>query len=234
MRFRCLIIFFIGVISIASSQMKVWVYTHGGNTRFYNPQTMGWEPIIEKQQVPVKTYVLTSEGVQFKVFKGADVAEGPSNGYFFLDDVFPRKKIQIVEELTIIESQQLRSTSKGDSLNQKNIYGLTYGLPSTKKISDPSSTIPHFKEWENAVNWFYEQKRYDAAVLSLKRLVVQFPSLYYNIKFTDLLMKLYEKLELYGFIYSETNWLIAIQKEGDSGVTLKKWNELAKQKLTNR
>jgi hypothetical protein len=221
-------------LSSAFAQTKLWVYVHGGDVMFYNPQTMNWEPVINKQQIPEKTYVLTGPGAYFKAFKETETVEAPANAYFFLDDIFPRNKVQVVEELTLIESQQLRSTIKGDSTKQKNVLGLTYGNPLPSKTPDPGVAIPHFKERENAVNRFYEQKRYDAAILSLKRMILQFPSLYYNIKYTDLLLKLYEKLELFGFIYSETNWLMQIQKDNDFNSSMKQWNDLAKQKLTKR
>jgi hypothetical protein len=178
--------------------------------------------------------VLTANCDQFKAFKETDVATAPANGYFFLDDIFQRNKLQIVEELTIIESQQLRSTIKGDSSQQKNVFGLTYGMPTTARTTDPQKSIPYFKERENAIYRFFDQRRYDASVLSLKRLIVQYPSLYYNMKLTELLLKLYEKLELYGFIYSETNWLLLVQKDGDFGSSLKSWNDFAKQKLIKR
>jgi hypothetical protein len=221
-------------MTLANAQLRVWVHVRGGNALFYNPETMNWEPIIEKQQIPAKTFVFTQDIVQFKAFKETNVVDAPSNGYFFLDDIFPRNKMQLVEELTLIEAQQLRSTIKGDSSQQKNVIGLTYGLPSNLKIPDPSQSIPNFKERENAIYWFYDQQRYDAAVLSLKRLIIQFPSLYYNLKFTELLLKLYDKLELYGFLYSETSWLMTIQKDGELGTSIKHWNDFAKQKLTNR
>jgi len=233
MKQTVMISFFITVLVLSTySQITVWVNLTKGDALFLNPQTMKWEPITGKQQLPAKTYVLTKGGAELKVFKETDVLIAPVQSHFFVSDVFPRDKMQIVEELTSIELQQLPSTIKSDSIEQKKVVGLTYGKPIQQAPSENS--IPYFNERMNAVEWFYNQQRYDAALLTLKRTMTLFPVLFLRPQMTDLLCSLYDKLELYGFLYEETNRLMVLQKEGGIGSTITLWNDIAKKKLTKR
>jgi hypothetical protein len=227
-----MIVQLIALTSFSFAQNDVWVNVEKGVALFLNPKSMEWEPIVGKQQLPMKTYVLTKDGTVFRIFKETEVLQAPASGYFFLTDIFLRDRMQVVEELTSIEAQQLPSSIKSDTTNEKRVVGLTYGIPANRTSSEPP--IPYFMERTNAIKWFYEQKRYDAALLSLKRTITQFPILCLNQQLTDLLCRLYDKMELYGFLYEETNRLMVVQKEGDFGPIIKQWNDLAKQKLTKR
>jgi hypothetical protein len=233
MKFMILyIVLVMSTVSFAIAQNDVWVNVEKGIALYLNPKTMGWEPIVGKQQVPTKTYAITKEGSVLRVFRETDIFPVPAQGYFFIGDIFLRDKMQVVEELTSIEAQQLPPSVKSDTTGEKQIVGLTYGLPTNQTSFDPP--IPYFGERTNAIKWFYEQKRYDAALLSLKRSMTQFPKLYLNYQLADLLCKLYDKLELYGFLYEETNKLSVLRKEGDFGSMIVQWNEIAKKKLTQR
>lgn len=226
------IIQLIAVISLAIAQNDVWVNVEKGVALFLNPKSMEWEPIVGKQQLPMKTYALTKDGTVLKIFKETEILQAPVYSYFYIADIFLRDKMQVVEELTSIEAQQLPPSIKSDTTDEKRVVGLTYGIPTSHPSSE--SPVPYFKERTNAVKWFYEQQRYDAALLSLKRTMTQFPILCLNLQLTDLLCRLYDKMELYGFLYEETNRLMVMQKEGDFGSMIMQWNDLAKKKLTKR
>jgi hypothetical protein len=193
---------------------------------------MAWEPIIGKEQLPAKTYVLTKDQAVLNVFKETDVLSAPARGYFFLSDIFLRDRMQVVEELTAIEAQQLPPSSRPDTADEKKVVGLTYGMMAGRTSSRPS--VPYLEERINAVESFQAQKRYDAALLSLKRTMALFPALYLHPRLANMLCRLYDRLELYGFLYEETNRLMVVQKEGDFGTMIIQWNELAKNKLTKR
>ncbi len=226
------VIFLTAVASFAYAQTEVWVNLTKGDALFLNPKTMEWEPITGKQQLPAKTFVLTKGEAELKVFNETDVLATPDQSYFFVADIFPRDKMQIVEELTSIELQQLPSNNKTDSTEQKKVVGLTYGKPLGGAASE--NAIPYFEERLNAVEWFYNQQRFDAALLTLKRTMTLFPVLFLRPQITGLLCSLYDKLELYGFLYEETNRLMVVQKEGELGSMVTTWNDLAKKKLTKR
>ncbi len=220
------------VASLGAGQNDIWVNIEKGSALFLNPKTMAWEPIVGKQQLPGKTFVLTKEQAILKVFKETDVLSAPARGYFFLTDIFLRDRMQVVEELTAIEAQQLPRSSKPDTMDEKKTVGLTYGVMPGRSSAKPS--IPYFQERINAVESFQAQKRYDAALLSLKRTMALFPALYLDSRLANVLCRLYDSLELYGFLYEETNRLMVVQKEGEFGTLIMQWNELAKKKLTKR
>jgi len=215
-----------------AAQNVIWVHVEAGTALFLNPKTMDWEPIVGKQQVPIKTYVMTKDETVLNIFKETDVLPAPANGFFFLGDLFFRDRMKVVEELTSIETQQLPSSMKSDTTEHKKIVGLTYGVLQSH-TSNPSS-IPYLKERCNTIDWFYTHSRFDAALLSLKRMMIQFPVLYLDPNLTEILCKLYDKLELYGFLYEETNRLMIVQKDGEFGTMITRWNDIAKKKITRR
>lgn len=231
-RILWLLLHLLTAVSLSVAQSDIWVNIEKGSALFLNPKLMTWEPIIGKQQLPAKTYVLTKDQAVLKVFKETDVLSSPARGYFFLSDIFLRDKMQVVEELTSIEAQQLPPSSRPDTMDEKKVVGLTYGMMAGRAASKFS--IPYLEERINAVESFQSQKRYDAALLSLKRTMALFPVMYLDSRFANLLCRLYDSLELYGFLYEETNRLMVVQKEGEFGTMIVQWNELAKNKLTKR
>jgi hypothetical protein len=231
-RVLCLVVQLLTGVSLSVGQSDIWVNNEKGSALFLNPKTMAWEPIVGKQQLPAKTYVLTKDQAVLKIFKETDVLSTPAGGYFFIADIFSRDRMQVVEELTAIEAQQLPPSSRPDTMDGKKVVGLTYGAMSTHASSRPS--IPYLEERINAVESFQAQKRYDAALLSLKRTMSLFPALYLESRYADLLCRLYDSLELYGFLYEETNRLMVVQRQGEFGTMIAQWNELAKKKLTKR
>jgi hypothetical protein len=231
-RITLLVVQLLAAVSLSLGQSDIWVNIEKGSALFLNPKTMMWEPIVGKQQLPAKTYVLTKDQAVLRVFKETDVLSAPAGGYFFLADIFLRDRMQVVEELTAIEAQQLPPSSRPDTADEKKVVGLTYGVMAGRASSRPS--IPYLEERIKAVESFQAQKRYDAALLSLKRTMALFPALYLHSRLASLLCRLYDSLELYGFLYEETNRLMVVQKEGDFGTMIIQWNELAKNKLTKR
>ncbi|NUM82406.1 hypothetical protein HUU42_16550 [bacterium] len=217
------------VSPLGAQQQSLWVKLERGESLYLDPLAMQWVPISAKQTLPSKTFVLTKERTELKLYKETDVYNTPDHGYFFLEDVVLKSKNDLVGALTQIEGEQLPSM-KVDSGGKQSV-GLTYGFPGAEKTS---VNIPFFEERLNAIRWFYNQKRYDAALLSLKRLLTRFPNQYYSASRLEMLFDLYEKAELYGFIFDETNRLMALQKNDEFGPVIVRWNEVAKKYLLKR
>lgn len=217
------------VCAATAQQQPLWVKLERGESLYLDPMTMLWVPISAKQALPSRTFVLTKEQTELKLYKETDVYSTPDDGYFFLEDVLPKSKNDLVGALTQIEGEQLPSM-KADSTG-KPVIGLTYGLPGSEKTSVP---IPYMEKRLNAIRWFYNQKRYDAALLCLKRLLSRFPNQYYSVARLEMLFDLYEKMELYGFLFDETNRLMGLQKNEEFGPVIVRWNETAKKYLLKR
>ncbi|MBX7150050.1 hypothetical protein K1X84_00320 [bacterium] len=224
-----LLVLHIAVCTIEAQQQSLWVKLERGESLFLDPSAMQWIPISAKQALPSKTFVLTKEQTKLKLYKETDVYDTPDRGYFFLEDVVPKNRSDLVGVLTQIEGEQLPSM-KVDSVS-KQAVGLTYGFPGSEKTS---VAIPYLDERLNAIRWFYNQKRYDAALLSLKRFLSRFPNQYYSSSRLEMLFDLYEKTELYGFLFDETNRLMALQKNEEFGPVIVRWNETAKKYLLKR
>ncbi len=191
---------------------------------------MKWEPLEGKQSLPLKTFILTSNNANIQIFKETEIYDTPGNGYFFISDILKRSTTELVEEITLMEAQQLRVLDKNDSI-KNNVIGLTYGQ-NPISVVDRSKYVPYYKERESAVKWFYNTKRFDAALLSLKRTVMQYPILYDDKDLIELLFKLYDINGLYGFLYNETTWLLKTSKNATPENELQKWNNIARKKLT--
>lgn len=213
-----------------SAQEKLWVKLEKGSALVLNPTTSEWIPLSSKDQIPAKTFLLTKANSKLSVFRETAVYETPSEGYFFAEDVFTKTRNELVSALVRIETSQLPAGAHPSP--EKPVLGLTYGKEKLKEGTQQE--IPFLKERQNAILWFSKQKKFDSALLSIKRLMVKYPELYKNQDQVNLLLSLYEKLELYGYLYDETSRLMT-QKTADSfDQMVIKWNEVAKKQLTGR
>ncbi|HMV27688.1 MAG TPA: hypothetical protein PKA26_12485, partial [bacterium] len=93
-------------------------------------------------------------------------------------------------------------------------------------------SVPYLSERMRAIRWFEEHQYAETALLSLKRLISKFPSLYFEPSNFDRLCSLYMKLGLYGFLFDETNRFMTLKRDDEFGQMVIRWNETAKKKLT--
>ena len=222
----------IAISGVAAAQTTVWVNLEKGDALFLNPSTMGWEPLTGKQRIPAKTYAITKHRSRLKVFVRTEVIDAPPASYFFVTDLFPRDRNQLVEELTSIELQQLPSSGRSDTTKPGRTVGLTYGNPDTR--GGPDENVAALDERLMAVGWLEDRASFGPALLCLKRTMTSFPVLYLQPALTERLCSLYDRLGLYGFLYEETRRLLETESEGKMVESLTDWNSLAKVKLTGR
>lgn len=227
------IVFFISLIvnsEQASAQEKLWIKLEKGSALVLNPTTSEWIPLSSKDQVPVKTFLLTKPDSKLIVFRETTVYETPADGYFFAEDLFSKTRNELVSALVRIETSQLPAGSPPSS--DKPVVGLTYGKE--KELETKNDEVPFLKERQNAIIWFSKQKKYDSALLSIKRLMVKYPKLYKNQDQVNVLLSLYEKLELYGYLYDESSRLMTQKTADEFDQMVIKWNDVAKKQLTGR
>jgi len=218
------------LLSAATAQEKLWVKVSKGTALVLVPTTNDWIPVSEKDQIPARTVILTKPDTRLSVFRETQVQEAPPDGYFFAEDLFPKTRNELVSALTRIETSQLPSGTQPEK--GKPVPGLIYGREKEELASGPD--IPWYRERLTAVSWFTKQKKYDSALLSLRRMLVKYPDLYQNQDLVSGLLDLYEKLELYGHLYDETTRLLAHKNAASYDQMVIRWNELAKKKLTGR
>jgi len=228
MIFRCAVIF--GIASSALAQNNVWLKLEKGDALVLLPKTAQWQPLITKNEIPRRTYLLTKEQSVVKIFVATEIYEVDENSYVFIEDVIAKSRGQLVAELTRIEAEQLPNPErKNESPNAQEV-GLTYGKPSQSSVGD--GNIPYRKERFTAINYFIKKDRPDAAVLTMKRMLTKYPSLYLDQLVVEQLFSLYERLELHGFLFDESNKLLSIIKNEEFSTVVMKWNKEAKKKLT--
>lgn len=216
---------FAGAFQLRGQEM-LWVVVNNGTALYLSPLEFEWIPIINKEKVPAKTFILTKDSTDCQVFKNTDAHELPPDAYFFLADIFPRDRNEIVSALTQIEAEQLPNPKKDQ--DEKRILGLIYGRQVS--AAQIESRVPFEKARQNAINWFVASENHSAALLSLKRMLCKFPNTYLNPEYTNLLLKLYDRLELYGFLIEESRFLLNIQ-EKEFHLMVKSWYEIAQKKL---
>lgn len=219
--------------ALVHAQTKVWVKLEAGDALYLNPYQQQWLPISAKEEVPAKTFLLTKSGAKATLFRGTEVYGAPESAYFFIEDMMPKSRVEVVAALTQIEAEQLPKPVR-ETRERKLPIGLTYGENAPDTASSNAAAIPYLDERENAIRYFLDAKRYDAALLSQKRLLTKFPSLYQDAEQAERLFMLYDKLELYGFLNDETRRLLAIKRSNEYDKMVEKWNNVAKAKLLNR
>lgn len=177
--------------------------------------------------------LLTQSGAKATLFKTTEAYAVPESAYFFIEDILPKSRVEVVAALTQIEAEQLPKPVR-ETRERKLPIGLTYGENAPDTVSANPNAIPYLSERENAIQYFLDNGRYDAALLSQKRLLTKFPVLYQDSKHAERLFVLYDKLELYGFLNDETRRLLAIKRTAEYDKMVEKWNNVAKAKLLNR
>jgi len=212
------------------AQDNVWLKLEKGDALVLLPKKAQWQPLIAKNEMPRRTYLLTKEQSVVKIFVATEIYEIEENSYVFVEDAIAKTRGQLVAELTRIEAEQLPNPDqKNESPNSPEV-GLTYGKPSQSSVGE--SKIPYRQERFNAINYFMKKNRSDAAVLTLKRMLTKYPSLYLDQTVVEQLFLLYERLELHGFLFDESNKLLSIIKNEEFSTVVMKWNKEAKKKLT--
>ena len=211
------------------SQTNVWIKVEKGTVLNLDPSQMQWVPVSEKQQLHVKSFLITKTNTQASIFKNTDVYELPQDAYFFVHDIFQKSRMEIVSSLTQIEAGQLPDNTNEPGEKTTKAFGLTYGRPQEQEPS--TDVVPNERERLNAVNWFYEHNQSHAALLSLKRMMTKFPLLYLKESYVERLLTLYKELLLYGFLLDESSRLLALKKSKTFNEMLSGWHQLAKKKL---
>jgi hypothetical protein len=211
------------------AQTNVWIKVDAGAALYLETAKMQWIPVSEKQELPAKSYLMTKPGARAQVFRDTDEYSLPADSYFFIEDVFSKSRVEIVGALTQIEAEQLPVNTVEPGNSQQKVVGLTYGKnPSEEKTADE---IPFGKARLNAINWFYENARQDAALLSLKRMMTKVPNLYLSEYYVERLLHLYHELQLFGFLLDESTRLLNVRKSEKFNQIVTNWNQIARQNL---
>lgn len=219
---------FILLTSPLMGQSEIWLKLEKGDAMYLDVTSMKWQPLGSKEKIAPRTYVLTKADATLKIYRETDVYDAPAGGYFYIEDMFVNNKRDLVSAITRIEAEQLPSQPVERTNDQK--FGLTYGRVNETRAENQS--VPYLTERMRAIYWFEEHQYAETALLSLKRLISKFPSLYFEPSNFDRLCSLYMKLGLYGFLFDETNRFMTLKRDDEFGQMVIRWNETAKKKLT--
>ena len=215
--------------SLAVGQTEGWIKVEAGTARYLDPYQATWAPVSDGQQVRLHAYLLTQAAARAFLFKETNAVELPPSAYFYLEDVLPKTRVEVVAALTRIEVSQLPVNTNEPGKGEPKTIGLTYGQP----VQDAQTTeaVPYEQERYQAVQWFYERGRLDAALLSLKRTMTKFPRLYTREAYVEQLFHLYSELALYGFLLDESKRLLKAGVSEQFDVMVHHWHGLAKDRL---
>lgn len=228
MTMKFLVVFLALLAPLAKSQEKIWAKLEKGNALYLEPHDQKWIPLSDKEQIPTRTFILIKEKSSVSFFKETEAYPLPEKTCCYIEDVLPKSRMEVVSALARIEVAELPSQPIKTEQNSRPI-GVAYGEANLTQNADV--TIPNFLERQAAVKFFIEQERYDAALLSQKRLMTKFPTTYQTPSQVEILFSLYDKLELYGFLSDETRRLSVIAKSNELNNIILKWSEAAKKKL---
>ena len=183
----------------------VWINVESGRALYLNPENFEWIPLAGQVKIPIKTYVLTHDSSTTVLYHQTDVYPLPPNSYTYLQDVLNIHRSDLVKKLTQIEAEQLPIPDNDDISSRR--LGVTYG----KNLGNSSGgnySIPYLTERLNAIHWYLKHDRVEVSLLLLKRVMTKYPVLYKEPDKFDLLCSLYDQLNLYGFLYNETQKVI--------------------------
>lgn len=214
------------------AQPEVWLKVDAGDVLYLDPDAAAWTPAAARQRVPAHAFLLTKPDARATLFRATESYDVPAGAYFFIGDVFPRSRVQLVDALTRIEASQLPGPAPDERTGERTL-GLTYGARPTPTSANNVS-VPHEAERRRAVAFFYEHGRYDAALLTLKRSMNKFPDLYADEDRVQLLMDLYARFRLYGFLLDECDRLMDAPHSEPFAQLLRDWHATAREALALR
>ena len=209
------------------AQEKVWIHVEQGIVLYLSPLNSDWEPVTGKDQIPERSYITTKSGVKAHIFKEASAYDVPENAYFFVDDLFERNRLEVIDALVRIEAEQLPVNP--DGADSTKTLGLIYGapIPQTSGIE----AIPFHEERLNAINWFLHHNQQSAALLSIKRTLTKYPRMYLDQNYIERLLSLYSRFELYGYLFEESNRLLMLRTTDTYKETVRAWHNFAQERL---
>lgn len=213
----------------AAAQPEVWLKVEVGNVLFLAPGDATWTPSEDRQRVPVQAFVLTKPETTAHLFAATESYELPAGSYFFVEDVIPKERIQIVDALSRIEAAQL-PRPKPEQPDRP--LGLTYGSPAATPAAELD--VPYAEERRRAIDFFYSRGRYDAALLMLKRALQKFPELYHDPNNVELLLALYAHFELFGFMLDECDRLRSTPEGEAVAELIYHWRDVARSGLSGQ
>ena len=185
--------FFIFCISLlpltAMAQTEVWIKVDSGAVLYLSPYDSEWIPVSEKQKIPSKTYLSTKAATRATLFRETAAYPLPADAYFYVEDAFEKSRVEIVAALTRIEAAQLPVNIQAPDDQRQKTLGLTYG--EKKPANESTGEVPHEAARHRAIRWFVEHEQPHAALLSLKRMLTKFPSLYAKQQYVDQLLFFY-------------------------------------------
>lgn len=215
--------------SLAMGQTNGWIKVEAGTALYLDPYQATWGPVSDGQQVLLHSYLLTQAEARAFLFKETKAVELPPSAYFYLEDVIPKTRVEVVAALTRIEVSQLPVNTNEPGERVPRAIGLTYGHP--VKEAQTMEAVPYEKQRYQAIQWFYERGRLDAALLALKRTMTKFPQLYAEEAYVEQLFHLYSQLALYGFLMDESKRLLKAGVSEQFDVMVHHWHGVAKDRL---
>ncbi|MCB0278882.1 MAG: hypothetical protein KDD94_05235 [Calditrichaeota bacterium] len=207
-------------------QEKIWIKVNSGSALYLNPYTAKWVPINGREEIPVNTYIIIKDNSDIELFRETEVISITEATYFFLADAFVNSKYDIMLRLARIEAEQFPLPEKN---NQKRQAGLIYGANAKTEIK--TNDIPNIAERKNAVEFFIKTNHYASALLSQKRMMSKFPSLYSDPEQVNRLFILYDYHQLNENIYEESKRLLNSDNSDDLAKLIKKYHTDARLKL---
>lgn len=209
--------------------LKYWVAVEQGSAFYYDVGTMAWVPIVHKEELSRKVFILIKDNSSVKIYTETSSIPVPNNAYFFLEDIGIKSKNDVVGGMIQIEAEYLPVEKGNNAKEGAPAIGLTYGQKPQTGVEH--SSIPFYAERVNAIEWFMKAKRYDAAILSLKRMMMKYPMLYNDPAMLETLFSLYDKHELYGLLFDETTRLNTVALPARNNELVQKWYGVSKAKL---
>lgn len=219
----------LAAVSPAVAQTEAWLKVEEGDVLVLAPGDATWMPSEARQRVPLQAFLLTKAGADAHLFVATEVYELPSDAYFFVDDVIPKERMEIVDALSRIEAAQLPRPKQEQPAR---VLGLTYGSPASIEAADLD--VPYAAERLRAIDFYYQQQRYDAALLMLKRAMQKFPELYADEGHVDLLLALYAHFQLYGFLLDECDRLRAVPQDEPVSELVHRWSDVARKGISEQ
>ncbi|MCB0278345.1 MAG: hypothetical protein KDD94_02510 [Calditrichaeota bacterium] len=188
---------------LQAAQVAVSVNT--GEAEYYSIQEAKWLALKTSRVTP--HIYIRSKNSQLTVTVNKETIQVPKNSFFYLNDLMIVSLKDLVDEISILD---IETFNQFKSLPRQHKAGMVYGENEIGTIT--AANIPFLDERLHAIDYFKQTKRYYAALLMQKRVLVKYPQLYNQQSEVTSLLDLYLKNGLNGMAVDEISSILNRRK----------------------
>ncbi len=176
-----------------------WITSEDGLVEFKSQYQSEWTPIVKREKLALNNFIRSSANSRLRIISDSLKLTLTDSNVLFLNDLFIKNIAEFQIELTRLEAMQLNRAPR-ESKPKEKTFGVTYGKSSLNTIEISETSIGARM---NTVNQLIALDQRFAAILSIKRMMINYTELTHHPILLNQYFLLLEAIALPERIHSE-------------------------------